>query len=465
MDAPLYNTFSEQPAQNGNESTNPQESQPEPPAETLPGPVDQPAVSSAPPVKITRGTSWFSWIQLILSGLTILLTGALSVLNAAFGLLALVDDSAIPEQATTNFMSSTGLLLGTLLVVPSAFYSLARLRGWDVRLPGWLNALLWPFRHAWSLIIIAPLMILLGWLVTTQTDLSWLLLPGIHIVAAGIPILFLVYLGTRGKNTGSPQRKWGAVGAGLVLGPLLAMILEITVMIGAIFLFVFYVILNPDLMTAIQTLALKIEMAGDSQEMLMQAVAPYLLKPGVIASILMLLSVIVPLIEEAVKPAAVWLLAGKKLTPSQGFAFGVISGSGFALYENLAISMTGEMWATVMIARVGTALLHILTTGLMGWALASAFGSRRYLRLGITYLTAVLIHGVWNGIALLWGIWQFDLSGPFQGGFVGQLVALAPYGLGLLVVVMFLTLLFLSYQLRNTEPILRNVDGTDFTAD
>jgi hypothetical protein len=38
---------------------------------------------------------------------------------------------------------------------------------------------------------------------------------------------------------------------------------------------------------------------------------------------------------------------------------------------------------------------------LVGWALASAWSQKRYLRLGTTYAFAILMHGLWNGMAVL----------------------------------------------------------------
>jgi hypothetical protein len=57
---------------------------------------------------------------------------------------------------------------------------------------------------------------------------------------------------------------------------------------------------------------------------------------------------------------------------------------------------------------MGTSLIHILTTGLMGWALVLAWREQRYLRLMATYFLAVAIHGAWNGMVILTAV--VDLS-------------------------------------------------------
>jgi RsiW-degrading membrane proteinase PrsW (M82 family) len=129
---------------------------------------------------------------------------------------------------------------------------------------------------------------------------------------------------------------------------------------------------------------------------------PFLLNPGVLFILFSFIAVLVPMIEETFKPIGVWFLAGQKITPAQGFGYGVISGAGFALFENLGnTSSGGEAWALVAGSRISTLLLHCFTAGLVGWGLASAWSQRRYLRLALTYAIAVLVHGFWNGLAVL----------------------------------------------------------------
>jgi RsiW-degrading membrane proteinase PrsW (M82 family) len=84
------------------------------------------------------------------------------------------------------------------------------------------------------------------------------------------------------------------------------------------------------------------------------------------------------------------------LTPVEGFTAGLLSGAGYALFESLALASGGEQWAALVFARIGTAGIHILTTGLTGWALVLAWRRRRFLRLAATYVFVVSVHGVWN---------------------------------------------------------------------
>jgi RsiW-degrading membrane proteinase PrsW (M82 family) len=123
--------------------------------------------------------------------------------------------------------------------------------------------------------------------------------------------------------------------------------------------------------------------------------------PSVIFFMLFFLSVIVPLIEEAFKPIGVWFLAGRNPTPGDGFVAGIISGMGYALFENLGNISLGLSWSTLVLARVGTSVMHIFTAGLIGYTLALAWKENRYLRLGAAYVLAVVIHGLWNALTIL----------------------------------------------------------------
>ena len=50
--------------------------------------------------------------------------------------------------------------------------------------------------------------------------------------------------------------------------------------------------------------------------------------------------------------------------------------------------------------RAGSALPHMLNSGILGWALVSAWKERTYIKLGAAYLAVMLIHGLWNAISM-----------------------------------------------------------------
>jgi hypothetical protein len=94
-------------------------------------------------------------------------------------------------------------------------------------------------------------------------------------------------------------------------------------------------------------------------------------------------------------------LPGRRTTPAEGFVAGLLCGAGYALFENLALASSSQGWAFAVTARAGTSLLHMVTTGLMGWALVLAWRKARYGLLFLVYLTSITIHGLWNGLTLL----------------------------------------------------------------
>ena len=124
-----------------------------------------------------------------------------------------------------------------------------------------------------------------------------------------------------------------------------------------------------------------------------------------IATIIGYIAIIVPLIEELLKPLAVWIFATKIESPAQGFAMGVLSGAAFALIESLNASADGTTsWPVIVSIRAGTSLLHMTASGLVGWGIVSAFREKRIMRFFAAYFTAVAIHGIWNACAVGTGI-------------------------------------------------------------
>jgi RsiW-degrading membrane proteinase PrsW (M82 family) len=138
----------------------------------------------------------------------------------------------------------------------------------------------------------------------------------------------------------------------------------------------------------------------DPNQLLVE-LGPVFSDPVVLVLILGLVALAVPLIEELFKPIGVWMLLGRGLTPARGFVLGTLSGAGFALAESLAGGGIADGWLAITTARIGTSALHILTSGLMGWALVMAKSKGRYLLVVLTYLVSVSLHGLWNGMVII----------------------------------------------------------------
>jgi hypothetical protein len=309
---------------------------------------------------------WLSVWQFALSALAVFALWSTALLLFGLGIADVFRTLTLGMDPLPLLLTAIGAAASGFFVLPSVLYSLRRLMGKTGKGVHLVSNILWPI----LIIITLPVVLGLGELVSQNSHLAWLMLPPLHILAIGLPILLLVYLGLRDLPLGSSQRIWGAFDSGLVLGPLLILVGEVLALVGAVIVAILYVASQPDLRDQLMNLANQLQFSQPSPEAMVKLLGPYLTRPIFIFGALAFAAVIVPLIEEAIKPAGVWLLAGKHLTPAAGFAAGVLSGAGYAFFESLALTPSGENWVFLVVARMGTAVIHILNTGLMGWALA-----------------------------------------------------------------------------------------------
>jgi hypothetical protein len=345
---------------------------------------------------------WPSLIQLILSALAAFLLLGAAAIVALTSIAQFSTRGSGVSDLLQPFMIAASLAFAGVLVLPSAWYSWKR-----IAFPGReITTRPKPRSIGLILTILVVLLVggalLIGNRISQDSRLAWLLLPPLNIIATGLPALWLVYIGTRGLIPGLPGRKWGVFATGLVLGPAIILILELILLIGMGILAFLWVMLDPSLANQLNGLVFRLQNAAPNTDAILKILLPFLLNPGVLFLVFAFISVLVPMLEEALKPLGVWFLSGQKISPAQGFGYGALSGAGFGLFENLGnTSNAGAGWALLASTRISTLLIHCFTAGLVGWALASAWSQKRYLRLGITYAIAVLIHGLWNGMAVL----------------------------------------------------------------
>ena len=391
----------------------------------------------------SKPAHWPSIIQLGLSLLASLALWSMALSVALIGVMQLSNAPALGMEAAPLFIWVAGTVFMGLLLLPSAYYALRRLMGAPV------NPMFGPVSKRFlmmvslALILIFPLVLWLGDRVFQNQVLGWPVLPILHVLVVGIPVSWLFLLGSRGLSVGSPQRFWGIFNSGLVLGPVIILSLEIVALLGIVILGMVYISSQPELQEQLANLTLRLSHVPN-QFVALRILAPFLQKPVVLLSILAYGAVIVPMIEELVKPIGVWLLLRRGLTPAQGFAGGLLSGAAYAIFESLVLANASTEWAILALARVGTALLHIVTTGLTGWALVQVWPSapgktkQNAARLAITYLVVVCLHGLWNGLTLVtaWADFMRQLESS-SSGMLMQVGLLAPFGLGALVLIFF----------------------------
>lgn len=398
-------------------------------------------ISPEPVTPAQPGTSvhWYSVAQFGLSMLAIFALWGMagSTLLAVFSQHLLGASSGVDELPL--FLIAGSFFFMGILLLPSAYYSLMRIIGRPVE---HAPSLARSFRPS-LLIFGLPVLIAAGYWVSQNQTLAWLLLPPVHVLTITLPLLWLTYLGVRDLPLGSPQRAWGVFASGAAVAPVLILFAELAALLGAVVIAVASFTSNPAQVDFIERLADQLRAAGPSPEAALQIFQPIVSNPVVIFSVIVFAAVIVPLIEEAIKPIGVWLLAGKRLEPAAGFAAGLLSGAGYAVIESLLLTTSGQEWAFLVFARIGTGVVHILTGGLVGWALVLAWNRGSYLRLGAVYLLAVLIHGTWNGLTM---VLAFDSLTPAHGagfntGSMSAVAQVAPYIMASIAVLSFVGLL------------------------
>ncbi len=269
-----------------------------------------------------------------------------------------------------------------------------------------------------------------------------------------VPILFFFWIGARNLSLGNRPRVWGAVAFNFAIMMPVVLLAEL-----ALFFFIFMIAAvwlagQPELLSQIMMYAEQISNGLMDPLEAEQLITDLVSHPIFLNSSILVVAVLVPLLEELFKPMAIWFLAGKRLTPSQGFVGGLIGGACFAMLESLgAVGIPAESeWLMLLFGRTGTGLLHVTLSGLVGWGFASAFYNHNWGRAIVTYLGAVTIHGLWNFFALLSGIVPIL---PITEEMDNLPVLLGQMGVFVLVAlfVMNLILLFSVNRQLQTQPV------------
>ena len=393
---------------------------------------------------------WRSWLLLVISGSGGLFAIVGAGLLIVAGTISLLRATAHGLQSVTLFNLAWVMLLVGFLCIPAVVYSLLSIRGKNfVSRPNPKS-----FFLASAGLLVWGLLVVLFKPVETS-PLAWLLLPPLVLLVTVLPLWWYIETGRRGLTLSSPAQGWGVIGFSLVFTLPVILTLELLTL-GLVLLFGgIYLSSSPDFAGQLAILQQMVSDPNFDPQILLDMFSGLLQRPGVILALLAVVSGVVPLLEEMFKPLAVWLLAGDKLTPAQGFLAGMLSGASFALWENLtALSAAGDGSGTlILVARIGTGLLHIVTAGMVSWGMASFWQSRRYLgRLVGAYVLAVMLHGLWNASGVLTGIGPLlqipvdtsPITQTVEGGAVVVLIALVFANLGLL--------LFFNARLRRAQP-------------
>jgi len=359
-------------------------------------------------------------------GFIILLLAALLSLGAGGDL----------SQSTTLFAMAWTSAGAALLMLPSIVYAVLRLSG----KPREGNPFKGIGRYLPLALVCFPVVLAAGTWLTAGEGVAMLLASPLNLLAVGIPLWVLFELSTRGLTRGSPQRGWGVLSFGMTVVPVVTMLVEVLVILLVAAAALFWAVKSdPANLLVLNRVQMRIAYAGMNSEVFQRLIQTYLSQPFVFYTVLSIFSGFIPLVEESLKPMALWFLINRRLSPVEGFTAGLISGLAFSVIEStnaMAVSVNSS-WALMAVGRLGAGLLHMTTAALMGWALASTFKDGRYFRLVFSFLTALLLHGLWNGLTLLTAVAPQLPAGDFLKS-IGQV---APEGLVLLMGVLLLILL------------------------
>ncbi len=225
---------------------------------------------------------------------------------------------------------------------------------------------------------------------------------------AGIlfPVVALVaWIGPRLAARGFTWRGvWLHLVSGATLATSAAMVVELVgfLVLGAI-IFVVALMVTPDASARLQEL-----MNALSSGQLMQddTLTRLMSWPPFAILLALTLSGLAPLAEELLKPISVLfrlLRRRNELDPGAAFLLGTLCGAGFALVEGslYAPNTYGSGWWLDTVARAGGTLLHSFNAGLVAWGWAELIVRRRGRRWLLAIVTALALHGAWNGAAVL----------------------------------------------------------------
>ena len=389
-------------------------------------------------------TDWGALVQLLIGGFGILTLWGIASMFTSGAIISYLSSQTVLESTASLLAAAGSFFCGTLLIPPT-WYAWLALTGKEVATKPLATSKLALFS-----ILLFPFIIILGSQAKETPFTAIFLLPTLHILAISVPVLWFLTLGKRRLPPLTKRDGWGAFESGLVLAPFIIIIAEIGVFVLFIVLVLLYISQNADLWSAFLRITNQLSSATQSPEEIYRLLSPLLNNPWIIGFILLFGALVVPLLEELIKPIGVYLLAKRKLSPSEGFIAGLLSGAGYALFESLALSASAVVdWEVIVLARGGTSLIHIFNTGLMGWAIASMWTQKKGLRLLLAYAATVTIHALWNGAVIFLTLSTLPSQIAPTFNLPEHAMEIASFTLLALLIFVFTLLLLMNYFLRH----------------
>lgn len=398
------------------------------------------------------------WLSI---GILILSAGgsALAVLaGCAFfliGIIGLVQNPSDTTQLQGMVSLACTSMLIALVLLPSVFLAVMRLMGKTV--PVWRL----PYAAVWANagMILVPLLIVAGITAGLNRYAAAIVIPLLQLGTVTLPLIWLLVLVRRNLAVPSRQHDWGLVSFSLTVTVPFIIAMEAVVTVLVVVAAIFYLkYQSPEILQEFSTTMNRLANSGADQESIFRIVRPYIGQPAVIYFLIAIMAGLVPLMEEMFKPLALWFFAGRPLTPKEGLLGGMICGASFALVESLGslVNIGVDTWAVVAIGRIGTGVLHMTASGLVGWGMAKAWSEGRYGSLAAAYLAAFGLHSLWNLSALLTGFRELAQSSPVLVNQLNGVVQASPFILVMLACFMVSIDLKASMNFQKAEQIIND---------
>lgn len=333
----------------------------------------------------------------------------------------------------------------SLLTIPSIIFSIRRLARQPL-----------PAAQPRSMLIAASIAFLaiIPLVYVINTNLTLLSNPFLKVfisfVTVAIPLWWFIEFGQNNLLKNCRQRFWGFINFQVFAGMPLVFLVEIVLFALAMILGGIWLANKNEFAPILMTLQTQLMVDPNNMTSVIEQVGPLMQDPAVLAALFFSLSIVTPIVEEFFKPLALWFFIKRGWSEAEGFSAGLVLGAAFALVESVSAvaSLPQENWTILLVARIGTGLLHTLTTGLTGWALVSAWKTGNYKRLAVTYVVSMTIHGLWNFFALVSGLGtNIEL---FTHSSLAPLSMIAPWVLGSLFAGMMLILFYMNHKIRST---------------
>lgn len=395
----------------------------------------------------TSRTSYAPFISGLLFAVSALILFAFAFLVGFTKLLDLIREGRIDAQSTIIIviLGFEGLL--SLIAAVVSFLKISKKPAADASISPSIS-----ISQVLFGVIGTAVALWIGGTIQGNDSLNWIFLPLLTIPAVSLPIWIILGLGIKKLPFGSRWQTASIFGISMTVTPFVLFILELIIGIFILVIVIVYALVNPDVAAEFQRLSRSFMFMNPESEQALKLIAPLLKKPGVVITMLTYFSVLVPLTEELIKPLGVWLFVAKLETPVQGFAFGALCGAGYGLIETLNVGTQVDGWSGLLFSRIGTDLLHIANSGLMGMAIVLAWHEKHYLRLLGTYLLTVLLHGLWNLTAVAFSIASV-FSSLGQSGNYNTLQAIAIGAMAALSLVFFTVLVTSNRKLRSSLTV------------